>query len=110
MATQRKQLLAAQSSWQARNRVRFAGGQGLPQGSQFVLGFAWGEDLRAGGQLESRDRSVPTRSAQARPGQPFEKLARRFDARSGVAGRFANIGLEDLSQRDDRWDDQGEGL
>ena len=110
MATQRKQLLVAQSHWQARHRIRFQRRPGLPQSSESLSHGTWGEDLRTGGKLESRDRSVSTRSPQARLGQPLEKLARRFDARSGMAGRFADIGFEDLSQRDDCWDDQGEGV
>ena len=110
MATNRQHLLAACRAWQARNRVRFTGGQGVQEGSEPVSHGTWREDLRARRGFESRDRGVSTGPTQARFGQLAEKPARRPDPRSSVGGRQPDLGLEDLSQSNDWWNGESESL
>ncbi len=110
MATYRKHLLAAQSHWQARHRLHFAGGPGLPQGGQSVLSGTWGEDLRTRGGPASRDRSVPTGQAQAGHRQPAQVPARQPDPRASVEGRQPNLGPEDLQEQTNRRNREGEGV
>ena len=110
MATHRKFLLAAQSSWQARHRIRFAGRPGLPQGSELMSYGTWGEDLRTGGGPAGRDRSVPAGQAQAGHRQPAQVAARQPDARASLEGRQPNLGPENLSQSNHCRNGESEGV
>ncbi len=89
MATHYKHLLAAQSSWQARHRVRFRSGQDLSQGSeQPSNGSRNGSALpQAGWTLTRSDRGLPAGQKEAGSGQHPEVLAGFTDARRGVGGR-----------------------
>ena len=107
MATHRKFLLAAQSHWQDRHRIRFAGGPGLSQGSELMSFGAWGEDLRARAGPASGDRSVPTGQAQTRFGQLTQVPAGQSDARASLEGRQPNLGSEDLSKQTNCRDSEG---
>ena len=110
MATYRKHLLAAQSSWQARHRIRFAGGPGLPQGSELMSYGTWGEDLRARGGPASRDRSVPTGQTQAGHRQSAQVPAGQSDPRASLEGRQPNLGSEDLQEQANRRNGESEGV
>ena len=110
MATNRKHLLAAQSHWQARHRLHFAGGPGLPQGGQSVLSGTWGEDLRTRGGPASRDRSVPAGQTQAGHRQPAQVPARQSDPRASLEGRQPDFGFEDLQEQANRRNGESEGV
>ena len=110
MATQRKFLLAAQSHWQARHRLRFSRWPGLSQGSELMSSGTWGEDLRARGGPASRDRSVFTGQAQTRFGQLTQVPAGQSDPRASVEGRQPDCRLEDLSKQTNRRNGESEGL
>jgi len=110
MATYRKHLLAAQSYWQARHRLHFAGGPGLPQGGELMSYGTWGEDLRTRGGPASRDRSVPTGQTQARHRQPAQVLVGQSDSRASLEGRQPNLGPEDLQEQTNRRNREGEGV
>ena len=102
MATHRKHLLAAQSHWKARHRIRFAGGPGVSEGSELISYGTWGEDLRARGGPAGRDRSVSTGPQETRHRQFIEIPARQSDSRASVEGRQSDCRLEDLSQQTNR--------
>ena len=110
MATYRKHLLAAQSSWQARHRIRFPGGSGVSEGSELMSHGTWGEDLRARGGPAGRDRSVPTGQAQTRFGQLTQVPAGQSDSRASVEGRQPNLRSEDLSKQTNRRNGESEGV
>ena len=110
MATHRKFLLAAQSHWQARHRLRFAGGPGISQGSELMSYGTWGEDLRARGGPAGRDRSVSTGQTQARHRQLVEIPAGQSDSRASLEGRQPDCRLEDLSQQTNRRNRESEGV
>ena len=102
MATHRKFLLAAQSHWQARHRLRFSRWPGVSEGSELMSYGTWGEDLRTGRGLAGRDRSVPTGQTQAGHRQLAQVPAGQSDPRASVEGRQPNLRSEDLSQPNDR--------
>ena len=110
MATYRKHLLAAQSHWQARHRLHFAGGPGLPQGGQSVSHGTWGEDLRTRGGPTGRDRSVPTGPQETRHRQLVEIPARQSDSRASVEGRQPDFRPKDLSKQTNRRNGESEGV
>ena len=110
MATHRKFLLAAQSSWQARHRLHFAGGPGVSQGSELMSYGTWGEDLRARREPTSGDRSVSTGQTQTRHRQLVEIPAGQSDPRASVEGRQPDCRLEDLSKQTNRRNGESEGL
>lgn len=110
MATNRKHLLAAQSHWQARHRLHFARGPGLPQGGQSVLSGTWGEDLRTRGGPASRDRSVPAGQTKAGYRQLVEIPAGQSDSRASVEGRQPNLGFKDLQKQANCRNGESEGV
>ena len=110
MATQRQHLLAAQSHWQARNRVRFTGGQGLQESSELVSHGTWNQDLRARRGPASRDRGVSTGPQEKGHRQSSEVAARQSDARGSLERRQSDLGLEDLSQPNDCRNGESEGV
>ena len=110
MATYRKHLLAAQSSWQARHRLYFAGGPGLSQGGQSVLSGTWGEDLRTGRGPTNRDRSVSTGPPEERHRQPAQVPAGQSDSRASLEGRQPDFGSEDLQKQTNRRNGESEGV
>ena len=110
MATHSKFLLAAQSGWQARHRLRFAGGPGISQGSELMSYGTWGEDLRARGGPAGGDRSVSTGQAQTRFGQLTQVPAGQSDSRASLEGRQPNLGPEDLQKQANRRNDESEGV
>ena len=110
MATHRKFLLAAQSSWQARHRLRFSRWPGLQESSQLVSHRTWNQDLRHRGGLASRDRSVSTGQAQTRFGQLTQVPAGQSDSRASLEGRQPNLGPEDLQKQANRRNGESEGV
>lgn len=110
MATNRKHLLAAQGHWQARHRIRFAGGPGLPQGSELMSYGTWSEDLRTGGRPAGRDRSVSTGQTQARHRQPAQVPARQSDPRASLEGRQPNLRPKDLQKQTNCRNGESEGV
>lgn len=110
MATNRQQLLQAQSHWQARNRVRFTGGQGIPQGSELVPYGTWNQDLRARGGSASRDRGVSTRPQETGHRQSSEVPAGQSDARGSLERRQSDLGFENFQKQTNRWNGESEGV
>ncbi len=107
MATHRKFLLAAQSHWQARHRLRFSRWPGVSEGSELMSYGTWGEDLRTRGGPTGRDRSVPTGPQETRHRQLVEIPAGQSDSRASVEGRQPNLGPENLSQQTNCRDSEG---
>ena len=110
MATQRQQLLATQSHWQARNRVRFNGGQGLQESSELVPNATWNQDLRARARPASRDRGVSTGPQEAGHRQSAQVTSGQSDARGSLEGRQSDLGFEDLQKQANCRNGEGEGV
>ena len=110
MATHRKFLLAAQSHWQARHRLRFSRWPGVSEGSELMSYGTWGEDLRTGRGFTGRDRSVSTGPQETRHRQLVEIPAGQSDSRASVEGRQPDFGSENLQKQANRRNRESEGV